>query len=146
MLRQSLSGPDHIRQLATALKKARPNLLLCLVQMDSQIVVPFKLPLKVPLRVLQGSTLKGPCAHIVCTLALKYLYRDYFKAKVYIYYLGTWTLRERLLTIGFRRVRNSCLGFAMWGSAWFSGAQTKSYRDVLRSLFALVFMSVMYHR
>ena len=26
---------------------------------------------------------KGPCAQIVYTLALKYLYRDYIKAKVY---------------------------------------------------------------
>ena len=29
---------------------------------------------------------------IAYTVAPKYLYRDYFKAKVY---LGTWTLRER---------------------------------------------------
>ena len=35
---------------------------------------------------------KGPFAQIVCTLALKYLYRDYIKAKV-SYYLGTWTLK-----------------------------------------------------
>ena len=35
---------------------------------------------------------KGPCTHIVHTLAPKYLYSDYFKEKV-IYYLGTWTLR-----------------------------------------------------
>ena len=26
---------------------------------------------------------KGPCAQIVCTLALKHLYRDYLKATVY---------------------------------------------------------------
>ena len=26
---------------------------------------------------------KGPCTQIVYTLALKYLYRDYIKAKVY---------------------------------------------------------------
>ena len=32
---------------------------------------------------------KGPCTKIVCTLALKYLYRDYIKAKVNT--KGTWT-------------------------------------------------------
>ena len=28
---------------------------------------------------------KGPCTQIVYTLAPKYLYRDYFKAKVYLF-------------------------------------------------------------
>ena len=40
--------------------------------------------------------LKGPCTQIVYTLAPKYPYRDYFKAKVYTI-LGTWTLRVRFI-------------------------------------------------
>ena len=42
---------------------------------------------------------KGPCTQIVYTLALKYLYRDYIKAKVY----AIWAhgpLGYRNLTIG----------------------------------------------
>ena len=41
---------------------------------------------------------KGPCTHIVYTLALKspkYLYRD---STLSIYYLGTWTLRVCVTT------------------------------------------------
>ena len=33
-----------------------------------------------------SQTPKGPCAHILDTLALNYLYRDYFKAHEYILY------------------------------------------------------------
>ena len=36
----------------------------------------------------KGLGFKGPCTQIVYTLALKYLYRDYIKAKVYT----TWVL------------------------------------------------------
>ena len=72
---------------------------------------------------MQGWYPKGPCAQIVDTLAPKYVYRDYLKAKVpivsivvpfwgyllgsliqnwlnqkteiqLIYYLGTWTHRD----------------------------------------------------
>ena len=34
---------------------------------------------------------KGPCSQIVYNLGPMYLYRDYFKAKVYLF--GTWILR-----------------------------------------------------
>ena len=34
---------------------------------------------------------------IVYTLAPMYLHKEYFKAEVYtVYYLGTWTLREKM--------------------------------------------------
>ena len=39
---------------------------------------------------------KGSCTQIVYTLAPKYPNRGYFKAKVCLVYLGTWTLRVLL--------------------------------------------------
>ena len=44
-------------------------------------------------------TIMGPCTQIVYTLTPKYLNRDYFKAKVSIYYLGTSTRRVRIIVV-----------------------------------------------
>ena len=43
----------------------------------------IKVPLRVPLRVLWGLGFKGPCTQKIFTLGPRYLYRDYFKAKVH---------------------------------------------------------------
>ena len=58
---------------------------------------------------VEGLTLsypEGPCTQIVYTLALKYLYRDYIKAKVYTN-LGTWTLRVSKMGISGKNMRPS---------------------------------------
>ena len=50
---------------------------------------------------------KAPCRHIVYTYTLKYPYRNPFKAQVYTYCMGTWSLRETPLSLSSRLAQAS---------------------------------------
>ena len=70
----------------------------------------------------KGLGYKGPCTQIVYTLAPKYLYKDYFKAKVYTIWvhgpLGvsyTWVFRI-LNSVGCVSVRVYGIGLLACGS------------------------------
>ena len=65
-------------------------------------------------------SLKGPCAQIVYILAPKYLYRDYFKAKVYIQ-LFSWAVQALRLRVSlgcmFRNIGALVITYTTFGGS-----------------------------